>query len=107
MRPILWVHAKVLSAYLEQAIDLISEVLASVDFSDEHHIEEIIHREFAWAEHAAQSDGYSLALTRAFSHLSRAGQYNEQIHGIQAYLHLKGLAGNYLEHEATLHAALR
>ncbi|WP_169701661.1 insulinase family protein [Desulfobulbus propionicus] len=107
VRPILWVHAKVLSAYLEQAIDLISEVLASVDFSDEHHIEEIIHREFAWAEHAAQSDGYSLALTRAFSHLSRAGQYNEQIHGIQAYLHLKGLAGNYLEHEATLHAALR
>ena len=107
VRPILWLHIKALSSYLDQAIDLLTEVLTSVDFSDEHHIEEIVHREYAWAEHSVQSEGYSLASTRAFSHLSRAGQYNEYVHGVHAYLHLKHLAGNFTEKEAELHAALR
>ncbi|MDD2463119.1 MAG: insulinase family protein [Desulfobulbus sp.] len=106
VRPILWLHVKALSSYLDQAIELLTEVLTSVDFSDEHHIEEIIQREFAWAEHSVQSEGYSLAATRAFSHLSLAGQYNEQVHGVTAYLHLKQLAGDYLNGEAKLHAAL-
>ncbi|MGD9946915.1 MAG: insulinase family protein [Desulfobulbus sp.] len=107
VRPVLWLHVKALSSYLGQAIDLLTEVLTSVDFSDEHHIEEILQREFAWAEHSVQSEGYSLAATRAFSHLSLAGQYNEQVHGVTAYLHLKKLAGDYLNGEAKLHAALR
>jgi len=107
VRPILWLHVKALSSYLDQAIDLLTEVLTSVDFSDEHHIEEIIHREFAWAEHSVQSEGYSLAATRAFSPLSLAGQYNEHVHGVTAYFHLKKLAGDYLAGEAKLHDALR
>jgi len=107
VRPILWLHIKALSSYLEQALALLTEVLTEVDFSDEHHIEEIVHREFAWAEHSVQSEGYTLASTRAFSHLSRAGQYNEYVHGIRAYLHLKHLAGHYPEEEAKLHEALR
>ncbi|MGE4559274.1 MAG: insulinase family protein [Desulfobulbus sp.] len=107
IRPILWLHIKALSSFLDQAIDLLTEVLTSVDFSDEHHIEEIVQREFAWAEHSVQSEGYSLAATRAFSPLSRAGQYHEQVHGVTSYLHLKKLAGDYLAGEAQLHAALR
>lgn len=106
VRPVLWLHVKALSSYLDQAIELLTEVLNSVDFSDEHHIEEIIHREFAWAEHSVQSEGYSLAATRAFSHLSLAGQYTEQVHGVTAYLHLKKLAGDYPAGEEKLHAAL-
>ncbi|NLX18637.1 MAG: peptidase M16, partial [Desulfobulbus sp.] len=105
VRPVLWLHMKVLSGYLEQALDLLVEVLTSVDFSDVHHIEEIVQREFAWAEHATQSEGYSLAATRTFSHLSRAGQYHEYVQGMHAYLHLKQVAGHYLEHEARLHSA--
>jgi len=107
IRPILWLHVKTLSSYLEQALALLTEVLTEVDFSDEHHIEEIIHREFAWAEHSAQSDGHSLASARAFSHLSRAGKYYEHVHGIHAYLHLRHLTGQYPENENKLHAALR
>jgi presequence protease len=107
IRPILWLHIKALSSYLDQALDLLTEVLTSVDFSDGHHIEEIVHREYAWAEHSVQSEGYSLASTRAFSHLSHAGQYNEHVHGIHAYLHLQRLAGKYPEEESKLHAALR
>lgn len=107
VRPILWLHIKALSSYLDQAIDLLTEVLTAVDFSDEHHIEEIVQREFAWAEHSVQSEGYSLASTRAFSHLSLAGRYNEQINGVTAYLHLKQLTSDYPGGEAKLHAALR
>ena len=107
VRPILWLHIKALSSYLEQAINLLTEVLSSVDFSDRHHIEEIIHRQFAWAEHSVQSEGYSLAAIRAFSHLSQAGQYNEYVHGIHAYLHLKDLAGNYSTGEERLFDALQ
>ncbi len=107
VRPILWLHIKALSAYLEPAISLLTEVLTSVDFSDQQHIEEIIHREFAWAEHSVQSDGYSLAATKVFSHLSKAGQYNEHVHGVHSYLHLKHLAGNYPAEEAKLFSALQ
>ena len=106
VRPILWLHVKALSSYLDQAIELVTEVLTSVDFSDEHHIEEIVQREFAWAEHSVQSEGYSLAVTRAFSQLSLAGQYNEHVQGMSSYLHLKKLAADYLHGEAQLHAAL-
>lgn len=106
VRPILWLHIKALSSFLEQALALVTEVLTDIDFSDSHHIEEIAHREFAWAEHSVQSEGYSLASTRAFSHLSRAGQYNEAVHGVRAYLHLKHLTGRYPEEEAKLLDAL-
>lgn len=106
VRPILWLHIKALSAYLEPALSLLTEVLTSVDFSDRQHIEEIIHRQFAWAEHSVQSEGYSLAATRAFSHLSTAGRYNEYVHGIHAYLHLKHLSGNYLAEEEKLFSVL-
>lgn len=107
VRPVLWLHIKALSAYLEQAINLLTEVLTSVDFSDQQHIEEIIHREYAWAEHSVQSEGYSLASTRAFSHLSKAGQYNEYVHGGHSYLHLKQMADNYPAGEAKLFSALQ
>ena len=106
VRPILWLHVKVLSSFLEEALALVNEVLTSVDFSDVHRIDEIVHREFAWAEHSAHSDGYSLAATNAFAHLSQAGRYHEYVHGIHAYLHLKHLAGQYDPEEANLLAAL-
>lgn len=106
VRPILWLQVKVLSSFLDEAMALVNEVLASVDFSDHHRIEEIIQREFAWAEHSAQSEGYTLASTNAFAHLSQAGQYNEYVHGLHSYLHLKAVAGRYQEEEERLHAAL-
>ena len=106
VRPMLWLHVKVLSSFLDEALDLVNEVLTSVNFSDLHHIDEIVQREYAWAEHSAHSDGHSLAATNAFSHLSQAGRYHEYVHGIHAYLHLKQLAGRYEQEETSLLAAL-
>lgn len=106
VQPILWLHVKALPAYLPQAMELIAEVLHEVDFSDRRRIEEIVRREFAWAEHNTQSEGYGLAALRAFSHLGVAARFREQVQGISAYLQLKRLANSYAQMEAGFLAAL-
>ncbi len=94
-RPLFWLHAKCLPDYLEKTLELLSEVFTSVSFNDRTRIREIVGREFAWAEHAAQSEGYSFPSTRVFAHLSNGGTYNEMINGITSYLAVKELALNY------------
>jgi Zn-dependent M16 (insulinase) family peptidase len=94
-RPIFWLHLKCLPDYLGQALQLLAEVFSSVSFADRARIREIVSREFAWAEHAAHSEGYNLPSTRVFAHLSTAGRYNEVVNGVTSYLALKDLAQNY------------
>lgn len=99
MRPILWLHMKTLSSYLEEALDLLAEVLSLLDLADVEHIEEIVQREYAWVDHSAQSEGYSLAAARVYAQLSLAGQYKEAVQGMSAFFNLKKLAHNYPEKE--------
>jgi len=86
---------------------LMAEIFAELSFADRAHIREIVLREFAWSEHSAQSEGYSLAASRAFSRLSPAGAYNEMISGVTAYRAEKELAEHYGEREEEFLAALR
>lgn len=95
VRPVFWLHAKCLPAYLEKTLNLIQEVLKNLSLKDRKRIREIVGREFAWAEHSAQSEGYNLPTTRVFSQLSAAGFYNELINGVTAYQALKKLASSY------------
>jgi hypothetical protein len=94
-RPVLWFQLKSLSTYLKPALHLVEEVFADLSLENRRRIKEIVHREFAWAEHAVQSEGYSLASSRVFSHLSASGMYNEYVNGATAYLHLKDIARDY------------
>lgn len=98
-RPIFWLHLKCLPDYLERALQLLAEIFSSVSFADRARIREIVGREFAWAEHSVQSEGYNLPTTRVFAHLSLGGRYNEMFNGVTAYLSTKGLALNYVEKE--------
>ncbi len=102
VRTLLWVSLKVLPEYLERSIDLIAELFSDLSFGDRLRIGEIVRREFAWAEHGAQSEGYGLASTRVFSHLSLAGHYQEQFSGITAYRALRSLANDYQQQEESL-----
>lgn len=105
VRPIQWFHIKSLSTNLDRASDLLAEVFTNVDLTNRQRIREIVQREYAWAEHSVQSEGYLLASTRVFSNLSLAGKYNEYINGAHAYLKLKQLALNYDQMEQQfLHA---
>jgi hypothetical protein len=107
VRPVFWLHAKCLPAYLERTIGLIGSVLGDLSLADRGRIREIVGREFAWAEHSAQSEGYNLPTTRVFAHLSAAGYYNEIINGVTAYRELKKLAGRYDELEEQFLQGLR
>jgi Zn-dependent M16 (insulinase) family peptidase len=106
-RPVFWLHLKCLPDYLDQALQLLAEVFSSVSFADRARIREIVGREFAWAEHAAHSEGYNLPATRVFAHLSTAGRYNEVVNGITSYLALKELARNYEAKEESFLASLK
>jgi Zn-dependent M16 (insulinase) family peptidase len=106
-QPVFWVHLKCLPDYLERALALVSEIFSSVSFADRARIREIVGREFAWAEHSVQSEGYSLPAARVFAHLSDAGTYNELFSGVTAYQALKDLALNYQKKEDTFLASLK
>jgi len=95
VRPVLWLNLKCLPEYLEKALQLVAEVLTDVSFADRTRIREIVGREFAWAEHAVQSEGYSLAAARASAHLGLAGRYFEMFNGATAYLAVKKLTLGY------------
>ncbi|WP_420208394.1 insulinase family protein [Candidatus Electronema sp. JC] len=99
LRPLLWLQLKALSGWLPQALDLAQEVFADLSLSNRQRIKEIVLREFTWAEHSVQSEGYQLAAARVFAHLSQAGAVNELVNGATAYLQLKDLAANYEERE--------
>jgi len=95
LRSLLWFQVKALSGYLEEAVSLVAEVFGSLALDNRQRIREIVQREFAWAEHGVQSEGYSLASTRVFAQLGRAGMINEHVSGATAYLALKELASDY------------
>lgn len=97
--PVLWFHLKALPLYLEPAVALMAEVFSSLSLADRARIRDIVSREFTWTEHSVQSEGYSIATSRIFSHLSPAGRCNELVNGASSYLALKELAKNYNEHE--------
>lgn len=105
--PILWLHLKCLPDYLEQAITLVATLLARPSFHDKKRIREIVGREYAWTEHSAQSEGYSLATARVSAHLGQGGVYREIYGGITAYHALKELALNYEAKEETFLAGLQ
>jgi len=106
-RPLFWLHLKCLPDYLEQALHLLAEIFSSVSFAERSRIREIVGREFAWAEHSVQSEGYSLPATRVFAHLSTAGRYNEMFNGVTSYLATKDLALNYAAKEEQFLTALQ
>ncbi len=106
-RPILWFQMKCLPEYQERAMTLLCEVFTDLSLEDSKHIQEIVAREYAWAEHEAQSEGYGLAASLAFAQLSPAGAYNELVSGVTNYRFTKNLANNYAEHEAAFLADLK
>lgn len=106
-RPILWFQMKCLPEYQEQAMLLLSNIFSDLSLGDRVHIQEIVAREFAWAEHAAQSEGYGLATSLAFAQLSQAGAYNEMVSGVTGYRSIQKLAQHYPEQEQEFLEALQ
>jgi Zn-dependent M16 (insulinase) family peptidase len=107
VKPVFWLHMKCLPDYLERTLHLVAEIFTDLSLEDRDRIREIVGREFAWAEHSAQSEGYSLASSRVFAHLSKAGHYNELFSGLSSYMNIKNLVLNYTNHEEQFLNALQ
>lgn len=107
VQPVFWLHTKCLPGYLGKTLEILTDVLTNRSFKDRRRISEIVKREFAWAEHSAQSEGYNFPTTRVFSHLSKAGRYNELINGVSSYLAIKDLSRNYAKEEEKFLADLQ
>ncbi|MCI5225273.1 MAG: peptidase M16 [Candidatus Electrothrix sp. AX2] len=106
LQPLLWFQLKALSDYLPKALELITDFFADLDLSNRQRIREIVFREFTWAEHNVQSEGYNLASLRALAHLSRSGMMNEHVHGATSYIQLKALVASYDAQEEAFLASL-
>jgi len=106
-RPILWFQMKCLPEYQERALQLLSDVFSDLSLEDRVHIQEIVVRDFAWAEHGAQSEGYNLPASLAFAQLSKAGACTEMVSGVTAYRSNKELARNYPKLEKSFLADLK
>ncbi|MCI5189413.1 MAG: peptidase M16, partial [Candidatus Electrothrix sp. AS4_5] len=107
LQPLLWFQLKALSDYLPKALELITDFFADLDLSNRQRIREIVFREFTWAEHNVQSEGYNLASLRALAHLSRSGMMNEHVHGATSYIQLKALVASYDAQEEAFLARLK
>ncbi len=106
-RPILWFQMKCLPEYQERAMQLLTEVFSDLSLQDRGHIQEIVVRDFAWTEHAAQSEGYNLPTSLAFAQLSRAGACNEMVSGVTNYRSTQKLARNYAKNEESFLSGLK
>lgn len=106
LQPVLWFQVKALSGYLSKAIELVQEVFTDMDLTNRQRIREIVMREFTWAEHNVQSEGFNLASSRALAHLSRSGMLNECVHGVTSYLKFKELVASYEDQEEAFLARL-
>lgn len=106
-RPILWFQMKCLPEYQEQAVQLLTDVFSDLSLRDRVHIQEIVVRDFAWAEHEAHSEGYNLPASLAFAQLSKAGACNEMVSGVTHYRSTKELVHNYQKLEETFLADLQ
>jgi len=102
VRRTFWLSLKALPEYLDRSLDLLTGVFTGLRLSDRTRVKEIIRREFAWAEHGAQSEGYSLPAARVSSHLSLAGRYQEQFNGITAYRAARDIVTDYEAREDAL-----
>jgi Zn-dependent M16 (insulinase) family peptidase len=95
LQTVLWFKSKALSQYLPETIDIMCDVMANLDLSNRQRIREIVQREFTWFDQTVQSEGYSLASSRVFSHLSESGMIHEHLNGATAFFTLKRLAMDY------------
>ncbi|MBO4375184.1 MAG: insulinase family protein [Lachnospiraceae bacterium] len=89
------VRVKVKENRIEEAFELIKEILFSSDFSDKKRIREIVEMGISAMQSSMQSSGHAVAYTRALSYISDIMYYNEKVHGLEVYAFLDDLEKNY------------
>ncbi|MDE6062999.1 MAG: insulinase family protein, partial [Lachnospiraceae bacterium] len=76
---------KVLYENLEEAIELMREIMMTSDFTDKKRVKEILAEGKSRMQGQMTSAGHSVAMTRALSGISKIAAYNELLSGIAFY----------------------
>lgn len=76
---------KVLYENLEEAIELMREIMMTSDFTDKKRVKEILAEGKSKMQGQMTSAGHSVAMTRALSGISKTAAYNELLSGIAFY----------------------
>ncbi len=100
------IRMKALFERLGAGFDLIREVIATSQFTDEKRIREVLLSTRARLENALQTSGSATAMSRANAYFSAAGAFQDKANGVSFYRTVKDLAENFEERKADLIAAM-
>ena len=100
------IRMKALFERLGAGFDLIREVIATSQFTDEKRIREVLLSTRARLENALQTSGSATAMSRANAYFSAAGAFQDYSNGVSFYRTVKDLAENFEERKADLIAAM-
>lgn len=93
--PAFTVDVKVLYDKMDNAFDLLKEIISFTKLNDEKRLLEIIKETKSRLEMYLNSSGHSASVNRAISYFSEAGRFNEVTSGISYYRFVQGLEADF------------
>lgn len=102
LKPYFWLKFSTTASYIEQALELISDILSGNDFDDMDRIKDIIDKIFIRTEQDILSEGDEFASLRLKAYLGRKGQIAEAVYGYSSFEKLKKIRENYSEIKESL-----
>lgn len=91
------IRSKFLYDHVEDAMELVREIVLSTDFSDKNRLYELVKLNRSRLEMQMNSAGNAIASVRALSYFSKAAKVSDDIGGIAYYRFLKDLEENFEE----------
>lgn len=95
--PIFEVDVKVLYDEMDNAFDLLKEIISFTKLNDEKRLLEIISEVKSRLQMRLNSSGHIVAVDRAISYFSEAGRFNEETKGISYFKFIEKLEANFKE----------
>ncbi|RDY25743.1 insulinase family protein [Romboutsia weinsteinii] len=93
--PFLELHTKVMDDKIENAMNIISDIIKNSIFEDEKRIRELIRELISRIEMNIMQSGHQVAVDRLSSYFSPSSAYAEKIFGYDYYEFLKNIENNF------------
>ena len=93
--PAFAIDVKVLYGEMDNAFDLLKEIISFTILNDEKRLLEIIKELKSRLQMHLTSSGHTVAVNRAISYFSEVGRYNEVVNGISYFRFIQGLETDF------------
>ncbi len=105
--PTFQIDVKVLYEEMDNAFDLLKEIISFTKLDDEKRLLEIISEIKSRLQMHINSAGHSAAVDRAMSYFSEASRFNEETRGISYFKFIEGLESDYQNQKGDLIGKLK